>query len=771
MSKSTFWGLALATVVVSGAVAASTIAPALTREDGEENEVAYLLDPEDGAIVNDLQTITISFEDKKVLVNEKMEGTTIVLTNTDTQEEYYCDAPVRNDRAAEGVAYQLNFLSPVETEEGTEEQLLPITTPGNYTLSIMGNTFISADEVEDENGTVNYENVVPVQAIEATYTVVEAAPQVAYTLDPENEAIVNNLQTITVSFENKNVVPNDKMEPSAIVLTNIESGEEYYCDGPLRLDREAEGIAYQLNFMTLVENEDGIENVFEPITTPGAYTLTIMGNTFLCVNEENTVPVQAINATYTVVEAAPQVAYTLDPENEAIVNDLQTITISFDSKKVMPNEKMEASAIVLTNTETGEEYYCDAPVRLDRAAEGVAYQLNFLTQVESEEGVEGVLEPITTPGIYSLSILGNTFISADEVEDEDGNVTYENVVPVEAINATYTVVEAAPQVAYTLDPENEAIVNDLQTVTISFDSKKVLPNEKMEASAIVLTNIETGEEYYCDAPVRLDRAAEGVAYQLNFLTLEENEEGIESVLEPITTPGNYTLSIMVGTFICGDEVEDEEGNVTLENIVPVQAINATYTVVEAAPKSAYTLDPENGAIVPDLQTITVSFEDKNIQPNQMMEFNAIVLTNIETGEEYYCDAPVRLDRVAEGVAYQLNFMTLEENEYGIEEQLLPITTPGTYTLSILANTFISVEEVEDEEGNIVPGNIVPVEAINATYTVDPTSGVNSVLDTEATEFNVYTINGVQVLKAADSNAVNALPNGLYIINGKKVLKK
>ncbi|MDE5586318.1 MAG: hypothetical protein K2I92_08255, partial [Muribaculaceae bacterium] len=61
MKKSNIWGLALAAFVVSGAVAATTLAPALTRADGEENEVVYVLDPESGSYVTDLQTVSVSF--------------------------------------------------------------------------------------------------------------------------------------------------------------------------------------------------------------------------------------------------------------------------------------------------------------------------------------------------------------------------------------------------------------------------------------------------------------------------------------------------------------------------------------------------------------------------------------------------------------------------------------------------------------------------------------------------------------------------------------
>ena len=185
----------------------------------------------------------------------------------------------------------------------------------------------------------------------------------------------------------------------------------------------------------------------------------------------------------------------------------------------------------------------------------------------------------------------------------------------------------------------------------------------------------------------------------------------------------------------------------------------------------YFLDPEDGAYVNDLQTITISFpENRNIQANERMLLNSFVLTNTETGEEYYCDAPVRNPRANQGTEFTLRFMTMVDNENGMESVFAPITDPGTYRLSIMQGAFVYGEEVEDEEGNVILSNVTPVQAINATYIIT-TTGVNAIFGADATEFDVYGVNGIRILKAADSNAVNALPAGLYIINAKKVIKR
>ncbi len=72
------------------------------------------------------------------------------------------------------------------------------------------------------------------------------------------------------------------------------------------------------------------------------------------------------------------------------------------------------------------------------------------------------------------------------------------------------------------------------------------------------------------------------------------------------------------------------------------------------------------------------------------------------------------------------------------------------------DVIISVEEQED--GSIV----VLLKASNA-------NGIEAI--TSDTEFTVYNFQGIQLLNKADKAAVNALPAGFYIINGKKVAIK
>lgn len=89
-----------------------------------------------------------------------------------------------------------------------------------------------------------------------------------------------------------------------------------------------------------------------------------------------------------------------------------------------------------------------------------------------------------------------------------------------------------------------------------------------------------------------------------------------------------------------------------------------------------------------------------------------------------------------------------------------ITANGTYTLTILAGALT----YDDDDANINETDLVFVYVIG-------TDGINSLVSAEGGKVNVYSINGTQLLKNADAEAVGKLAKGMYVINGKKVIIK
>lgn len=91
--------------------------------------------------------------------------------------------------------------------------------------------------------------------------------------------------------------------------------------------------------------------------------------------------------------------------------------------------------------------------------------------------------------------------------------------------------------------------------------------------------------------------------------------------------------------------------------------------------------------------------------------------------------------------------------------------PGTYTLNIPKGLFcINNPYWEEEDGT---GN---VQAITASWTIGNTPSGVEVNGADAT-ITVFSIDGVKLLENAPAEELDNLPAGLYIVNGKKVIRK
>lgn len=131
--------------------------------------------------------------------------------------------------------------------------------------------------------------------------------------------------------------------------------------------------------------------------------------------------------------------------------------------------------------------------------------------------------------------------------------------------------------------------------------------------------------------------------------------------------------------------------------------------------------------------------------------------NVPLNEAVVIFGDKEVAHVAEVVMPDIDFSeTMTEITLVLDKQL---TENGTYTLMIPQDYFVIGEQQAVKsslavtyEFNIVAGNAV--ESINSENT-----------------FTVYNAAGLRLLDGADAAAVRALPGGLYIINGRKVMVK
>ena len=82
-----------------------------------------------------------------------------------------------------------------------------------------------------------------------------------------------------------------------------------------------------------------------------------------------------------------------------------------------------------------------------------------------------------------------------------------------------------------------------------------------------------------------------------------------------------------------------------------------------------------------------------------------------------------------------------------------------------AQVVVDGEAVNIDENGVY--NIVITK--DTEIVIDNTNSIESIAGNEATDNNVYNLQGILVIKNASAEQINALPAGLYIVNGKKVV--
>lgn len=285
-----------------------------------------------------------------------------------------------------------------------------------------------------------------------------------------------------------------------------------------------------------------------------------------------------------------------------------------------------------------------------------------------------------------------------------------------------------------VEPENEAVVKELSSITISNEKNKTmfLSYNAAEKPAIVSRNGTT----VLDDP-----------------TFSDDEKTATFTFETITEPGIYTLIIPKYYFNIGTEFDGTSCNRT----------TFTYTIEgneEPSDEAKQDLVPasssvENNAnITTTLDKIVLTFADVTL-----VSFDPIVpgslLRKADASDEYTL--------VEEIEPVDNDFFSPTEYTYTFST---PLSEAGTYRFFVPAGTFFDV--AYDESGK-TSGHFSPELVYNFTIG-GSLSGVESIL-TENGVANVYDIAGRMVLENADAAQIKALNAGVYIINGKKYVVK
>ena len=341
-----------------------------------------------------------------------------------------------------------------------------------------------------------------------------------------------------------------------------------------------------------------------------------------------------------------------------------------------------------------------------------------------EEDLDFILEPDPDPTHEGYMRQVGAVLHLPQTITEPGRYTVEipdgffrfgeqyNSYLNKATFVTYLIEEAPKELNITADPANNSNVEKLEVITVTFnDYEDAAPSWNYNASVKDSegNEVTTGTIDYGDDWNILNQCK---------ITLES----------PVTANGTYTVEFPAGAFLLGSDGANSE------------AFSLTYTIGEVAP--VVITDPADGSTVDMLKDIKITFESETDAAGG--SGNA-VLTDAE-GKEVttgICETGSGSD------AYNVCHIVLNSE----------VTAAGTYKLSVPAGAFILGPEGDRQS-----------EAMEFTYIVSGLAGIDNLLINSNETVSIYNTNGMLVRQGKAAEAVKGL-NGLYIINGKKVMLK
>lgn len=202
--------------------------------------------------------------------------------------------------------------------------------------------------------------------------------------------------------------------------------------------------------------------------------------------------------------------------------------------------------------------------------------------------------------------------------------------------------------------------------------------------------------------------------------------------QPVTTPGVYNIEVPADFFVLGEQFDGGYS----------KAASVTYEVKAPAKPLVVELTPAAGTVTEIPAKILVK------------------LTENSSVNKTYTSEPTLVDDKGNSYAatLELDYDIQDWNVITIVLSGGAITANGTYTLTIPAGALT----YDDDDKNVNETDLVFVYVIG-------TDGINSLVSAEGGKVSVYSINGTQLLKNADAEALGKLSKGMYIINGKKVI--
>lgn len=316
--------------------------------------------------------------------------------------------------------------------------------------------------------------------------------------------------------------------------------------------------------------------------------------------------------------------------------------------------------------------------------------------------------PITEPGTYNLVVPEGFFVLGEQFSTYISN----------AATIIYVVKDPSAGAEMTVTPASESTLESIDKITFTCETGI---NTSWNGEKIVI--------YKRAGDRTREEVASFTADDVKFDWDDASYMWIE-LAEPITAAGIYEVEVPAGFFVLG-----ESGNDTNE------AMTIYYEIAEPQAELVVTVNPAGGEVTEIPAKIILTAEDR-----ETANFDSAATPTLTDDKSN--SYPVHLD-----LDYSLPW-----NQVVLILDNGAISEAGTYTLTLPAGAIYGNDETDTFTKDMV-----------ITYTIATASGIDAIVANAGGKVDVYTINGTNVLRNADAAAVKALNNGLYIINGKKIV--
>lgn len=361
----------------------------------------------------------------------------------------------------------------------------------------------------------------------------------------------------------------------------------------------------------------------------------------------------------------------------------------------------------------------------------------------------GSVDAMGTPAASVLFACNGTKPGWYEVRIPEGQFTVAGA-PSPAVNLFYEILSVC-----TITPA-PGVVDQVTDICMDFRDMDYAELDLTEAPTCLafvnINGVEVTPEYTLNTI--LEQFADGWAAFIKF--------GEGDILTELTYPGTYKINIPAGLVTArkyGDNYENDPKDY-VEYTNP--RFNFVYTI-SAFP--APSIEPAEGKVDGFLNfTLKMADGFTLLYADNMTRESLICPVNEDDTLNTYdvvCNVKATGWDVDKNEVY---LVACKSNGLAYEEPVVP--APGDYALQLGDKLFQGKwKGYSDKEVQYGSAQF------RYDYTVGGGSGVCDVVEAPATDFTVYNLQGVRVAKAVSAEAVNALPKGLYIVNGKKMMIK